>query len=276
MRHKLTFFASSVAVLLFVLGALIIIALIYQNRSDRDAVASAEREKAAAALKLKETEARLPEAFLAPVLPGKIENREVRDPDLQRQFLPSTRSPDLASSANTCINRELEQLNAKVVDYRAGFTELNEARENANKITLVRIDWKLRCDELVLNVSGEVRHPSFGNFSISIDHQSDQGMRLRRIDIRHKPGQMTGLRLSAIEMRATEQRRGQVLSSGILNADSGSIGYDASTISDQAASDASVLYHNSDWLDLGFRRAEKRYLLSVELPIVGTARQSAN
>lgn len=214
--------------------------------------------------------------FSEPTLPGRLDKPETHNKERAGGFVLPGQLPRTASAGQVCIDRDLEQLNAQLTGYRAGFTELNDTRENANKITLASIDWKIRCDSLRLIAEGEVQHANFGTFSVALEHRVDQAMKLDRISARLTTKPATEIRIVAIEMRANEQRRGQILSSGIQTGKGDYIGYDASTISEQASNDASVLYHNSEWIDLSLRRGDKRILLAVELPVVGETRARAN
>lgn len=205
------------------------------------------------------------------------EHREIRQfrpapsegPNTSRSFRPPESKPARPPAiAGSCSDLDLEHFTRQNADFRAGLTELNETKENANKISLSRISWRLSCQQAVLLTEGEVQHPQYGSFAIQLAHAERDGFPLTSIRATRAPDSDQQVAMTAIELRANEQRRGQPLSQGIEIEKSAAIRYDSSSISDQSAREVSNLYHNSEWLDLGLRRGTRKLLLSVELPVL--------
>jgi hypothetical protein len=160
-------------------------------------------------------------------------------------------------------------------DYRGGQTEINETRENANKIQVGSLDWTIACsrkdDAFVIRASSNLKLPEqepvrvemiYLLSPVSLDLQAiTVELPASRSGAAQKPVTFTG-----IELRPSDQKRGFPLRSGVVTDVPGIARFTPDTTNDADRRDTTRLVRNSQWMDLPFRRGGKPFMLTVELP----------
>lgn len=159
-------------------------------------------------------------------------------------------------------------------NFRAGLTEINETKENANRILVGRLDWKLRCragmGEYEVRLLGRLKLDSEPTYRIEIDYELGPQPVVERIlvvaeNVASSPAARRPA-FTGLEFRPSEQRRGFPLRSGVRTESAGLAEFILDRTDGDGVRDVSRLTQNSQWLDVPMTRDRRRLILTVELP----------